>query len=212
MGIYDRYLFPHLQALVTRGFEDQRRDLFARARGRVLEMGVGTGAGIDAYPPHVTDVVGIDPAATMLDRARARLERIRRRGGLPYRVHLHQADAQALPYDDASFDTVVAFLTFCTIPDPGRAAREAHRVLRPDGRVLVLEHVRAEDGRALARWQDRLDPLWTRLAGGCHLNRDTEAVFGAAGFDTEPLDSYRAHPLFPPASPRIRGVLRRAPG
>jgi ubiquinone/menaquinone biosynthesis C-methylase UbiE len=209
--LYHDHVFPRLQALVTAGFEDRRRELFAHARGRVLELGVGTGAGLDAYPAAVSEVIGIDPAEAMVHHAVDRLRQLGRPAegaeGLPYRVAIHRADAQALPYDDHSFDTVVAFLTLCTIPDPLQAAREARRVLRPRGRLLVLEHVRADHPGHLARWQDRLDPLWTRLAGGCHLNRDTTAVLDAAGFDTRQLRRYRDQRLFPPASPRIQGVV-----
>jgi ubiquinone/menaquinone biosynthesis C-methylase UbiE len=207
--IYHDHVFPRLQALVTARFQEQRRELFAHARGRVLELGVGTGAGLDAYPAAVTEVIGVDPAEPMVGHAMDRLRQLENEpGGLPYHVEIHRADAQALPYKDASFDTVVAFLTLCTVPDGARAAREARRVLRHDGRLLVLEHVRADDGQPLARWQDRLDPLWTRLAGGCHLNRDTAAVLADAGFDDRDLRRYRDQRFFPPASPRIQGVVK----
>lgn len=155
----------------------------------------------------VSDVVGIDPYESMLERARDAVRGLDDRGA-PYRIRLHRADAQRLPYDDASFDTVVAFLTLCTIPDYRVAAREAHRVLRPDGRLLVLEHVRARSGSRLEWWQRRLDPLWTRAAVGCHLDRDTGRVLRDAGF-TGPLEHYRDDRFFPPTAPRIRGVLRK---
>lgn len=208
MSLYREYVFPHLLNLSTSCFDRDRAPLLAHAQGRVLELGVGTGASLGFYPPAVTELVGIDPAEAMLRRARERQARLEReRGGLPFRVRLHMADAEALPYADDSFDTVVAVLTMCTIPDAERAAREMRRVLRPGGSLLVLEHVRAEEGRALARWQDRVDPLWTRAAGGCHLNRDTPATLRAAGFDTTPLERYRDQPYFPFASPRVRGVI-----
>jgi ubiquinone/menaquinone biosynthesis C-methylase UbiE len=177
----------------------------AHARGRVLELGVGTGSNLAYYPPEVTDVVGIDPHDAVLDRAALEAERLER-DGHPYRIRLHRGNAERLPYDDESYDTVVAFLTLCTIPDYRAAAREAHRVLRPDGTLLVMEHVKAADGTALARWQRRLDPVWTRLAVGCHLDRDTGDALRAAGF-TGPLERYRDDAFFPPTAPRIRGVL-----
>jgi ubiquinone/menaquinone biosynthesis C-methylase UbiE len=208
VSLYNDRIFPHLLRLVSRHFDEDRRRMLAHARGRVLELGVGTGASVDFYPAEVVEVVGIDPSAAMVDRA---MERVRRLGReLPFRVRLHQADGESLPYDDASFDTVVAFLTLCTIPDARTAAMEAYRVLRPGGLLLVLEHVRARPGRMLAWWQDRLDPLWTRAAGGCHLNRDTPATLAAAGFDTSGLERYTDQSYFPPASPRVRGVLRKA--
>jgi ubiquinone/menaquinone biosynthesis C-methylase UbiE len=208
LAIYSDHIFPRLLDMVGRHFDDDRREVLRHAQGRVLELGVGTGSSLGFYPAAVTDLVGIDPFQSMVARARASAERLAdERGGLPYRLHLHRADARALPYADESFDVVVAFLTLCTVPRAERAAREMRRVLRPDGSLLVLEHVRARDGRPLARWQDRLDPLWTRVAGGCHLNRDTAGVLAEAGFDVAPLERYRDQRYFPPTAPRIRGVI-----
>lgn len=207
MSFYEDRVFPHLLHWVSGHFDRQRRELLAAAEGRVLELGVGTGANLPFYGEGVEEVVAIDPHGAVLEKAARRLRRLD--GRLPYRVDLQQVDARALPYDDASFDTVVAFLVLCTIPDPGLAAAEAHRVLRPDGRLLVLEHVGAERGTSLRRWQRRLDPAWSRLAVGCHLDRDTAGVLAGAGFDTAPLERYRDDAWFPPTAPRIRGVLSR---
>ncbi|MFP4624059.1 MAG: class I SAM-dependent methyltransferase [Gemmatimonadota bacterium] len=213
MSFYQDRIYPPLLHLVSRHFDTQRRELMAHARGRVLELGVGTGSNLGFYPPEVTDVVGIDPHDAVLDRAADTVAGLAR-NGLPYRIRLHRADAQRLPYDDASFDTVVAFLTMCTIPDHQAAAREAYRVLRPEGRLLVMEHVKADHGSTLARWQRRLNPLWTRAAVGCHLTRDTAAALRQAGF-TGPLEHYYDDAFFPPTAPRIRGILQkdgRGPG
>ncbi len=207
MSFYADRIFPPLLHLVSRHFDDQRRSLMAHAHGCVLELGVGTGSNLAFYPVEVSDVVGIDPHPAVLDRARGTVRKLEG-DGLPYRIRLHRTDAQRLPYADASFDTVVAFLTLCTIPDHAAAAREAYRVLRPDGRLLVMEHVRAEPGSRLERWQRRLDPLWTRAAQGCHLDRDTATVLREAGF-TGPLERYRDDTFFPPTAPRIRGVLTK---
>ncbi|HUG40371.1 MAG TPA: class I SAM-dependent methyltransferase [Longimicrobiales bacterium] len=208
MGIYRDRLFPLLLGWVSRHFDDDRRRLLGEARGRVLELGVGTGASLGFYGEAVDEVVGIDHSPAVLRRA---AERLRRKeageAGLPHAVILAEADAQALPYDDASFDTVVAFLTLCSVPDPDEAAREIRRVLKPGGALIVLEHVRAHREGRLAAWQDRLDPIWSRAAVGCHLNRDTAAALARAGFDTAPLERYRAPRTWRPASPRIRGVL-----
>ncbi|MGD2070162.1 MAG: methyltransferase domain-containing protein [Gemmatimonadota bacterium] len=209
MSFYADHVYPPLLDRVSRRFDDQRRGLMAHAAGRVLELGVGTGSNLAFYPSSVELVVGVDPHPAVLDRA---AERVRgRRGGeaLPYPVRLQRADAAALPYAAESFDTVVAFLALCTIPDLPGAAREAYRVLRRRGRLLVMEHVKAPDGSRLLRWQRRLDPPWSVLAVGCHLDRDTGAALRAAGFDTARLERYRDDTWFPPASPRIRGVLRK---
>jgi ubiquinone/menaquinone biosynthesis C-methylase UbiE len=209
LAIYSDHIFPHLLNRVGRHFDDDRREVLRHAHGRVLELGVGTGSSLGFYPAAVTDLVGIDPVESMMERSRASAARLADRlGGLPYRLHLHRADAAALPYEDESFDVVVAFLTMCTVPRAEQAAQEMRRVLRLDGSLLVLEHVRARDGRPLARWQDRLDPFWTRVAGGCHLNRDTATVLADAGFDVSPLERYRDQTYFPLAAPRIRGVIR----
>lgn len=207
MPFYSDVVFPRLLHAVSRHFDTRRRELMAHAYGRVLELGVGTGSNLAFYPPEVTLVVGIDPHHAVLDRAIRHAEELAR-DGLPYRIRLHRADAERMPYDDASFDTVVAFLTLCTVPDAAAAAREAYRVLRPEGVLLVMEHVKAEPGSRLARWQRRLDPVWTRAAVGCHLDRDTGTALRAAGF-TGPLAHYRDDTLFPPTAPRIRGILRK---
>lgn len=210
MSLYSDHIFPALLDLASGHFARQRRELMAHAAGRVLELGVGTGSNLGYYPDAVTDVVGIDPHDAVLDRATKVAGALDGRGA-PYRVRIHRADAARLPYADASFDTVVAFLTLCTIPDLQGAVVEARRVLKPDGRLLVLEHVRAEPDSRLADWQRRLDPLWTRAAGGCHLDRDIAGALRRAGF-VGPLEHYRDDAFFPPTSPRIRGVLRPGTG
>lgn len=206
-SFYADRVFPHLLHVVSRHFDEQRRDLMAHARGRVLELGVGTGSNLGFYPAEVTEVVGIDPQPGVLERAVSTVRELEREG-TPYRIRLHRADAERMPYDDDGFDTVVSFLTLCTIPDAPAASREAHRVLKPGGRLLVLEHVKAAAGSRLERWQRRLDPIWTRAAVGCHLDRDTERVLRDAGFSGS-LERYRDDRYFPLTAPRIRGVLRK---
>ena len=138
----------------SRGLETERASLLADARGRVLEVGAGTGLNARHYPAGV-EVVYTEPDPEMA-----------------LRVPVIAAPAEELPFDDGSFDTVVSTLVLCAVSDPERAIAEIRRVLVPGGRLLFLEHVRADDGSALARWQDRLNPLW-RAVAGCNCNRRT---------------------------------------
>ena len=199
-GVYD---------LVTAGMERQffsghRRRLLEAAGGRVLDVGAGTGANLPHYPwNQVSELVLLDPSPGMLERAR------RKATALGVAVQLRRGRAEQLPFEDESFDTIVFTLSLCTNPDPAGALREARRVLRPDGRLLVLEHVRARDP-GLATWQDRLTPLWKTIQGGCHPNRDTRATIEAAGFEFASVEEFLEKRLpVPIVQPELIGTARR---
>jgi ubiquinone/menaquinone biosynthesis C-methylase UbiE len=149
------------------------------SRGRVLDLGCGTGRNLPLYGQG-TRIVGLDPCRASLLKARRRSP-----GAL-----LVLARAEALPFRDRAFDTVVSALVFCSVGDVPRGLAEVRRVLRPDGVLRLLEHVRAT-GRVAAWLQDRTQPAWTWFTGGCHPNRDTEAAVRAAGFEIDPA-TYRA--------------------
>lgn len=166
-SVYDLYTRP-MEAM---GGTRARRRLFSRARGRVLELGIGTGANVPFYPPDV-ELVGVDISGRMLQRARRRALRGRD-------VALQRADIEHLPYGDASFDTVTAACVFCSVDDPVQGLREARRVTRPGGLVLLYEHVRPTNP-LLARLADATSP-WTRRTFGPELNRRTEENVAAAG-------------------------------
>lgn len=151
-----------------------RRLVVPEARGDVLELGVGTGLNFGLYG-QVESLAGIDPDPFMLARARARATEL----ALP--IELHQAGAEALPFDRGRFDTVVMTFTLCTIPDVAASLAEARRVLKPGGRLLFVEHTRSIQP-SLGRVQDALTPLWKRLGGGCHLNRPAPDLIARAGF------------------------------
>ncbi len=163
------------------GLRHMRRRLLSAARGRVLEVGAGTGANLPLYPA-TAHVVATEYDEGMARQARKRLNKAH----AP--VQLLLADAQALPFDDATFDTAVGTLVFCTIAEPLLALGEVRRVLRPGGRLLLLEHVRWEN--AFGRLQDGMTPLWKRFAHGCHLDRRTLETVRMAGFEVEGVPAY----------------------
>jgi SAM-dependent methyltransferase len=184
MGLYDRLVLPRLLALAMRTPElaPYRQRVAGAASGRVLELGIGPALNLPFYGPEVRSVIGIDPSPALLSMAGSR------RLNNPFPVDLLEGSAEALPLDDASMDSVVTTWTLCSVADPIRALQEARRVLRPGGRLLFVEHGRAPELR-VSRWQDRLTPLWKRVAGGCHLNREIDSLISAAGFRMERVDT-----------------------
>ena len=155
------------------GLARWRSWLVAGARGRVLDVGCGTGRNLPLLPAG-TQAVGLDPSWDAVRRARRRAPR----------VLLVVGSAEALPFRDAAFDTVLSGLVFCSVADPRQGLREVRRVLRPDGQLRMLEHVRSTRPWK-ARVQDFLQPAWTTVTGGCHPNRDTEGAVEAGGFQIE---------------------------
>jgi len=174
----------------------RRRRLLAGARGAVLEIGGGTGANLSHYRD-VDRVIVTEPDPFMRKRLGQKLEETR----IP--VEVSEAGAEALPFPDGSFDTVVSTLVLCTVPDQESALEEVRRVLRPGGRLLFIEHVRAAG--STARWQDRLEPLWGRLHGGCHPNRDTVAAIEEAGFEIETFESFHPPVFLSSLTPHVQG-------
>jgi ubiquinone/menaquinone biosynthesis C-methylase UbiE len=191
----------HESARVTR----MRRETVGGARGRVLEIGCGAGANFQHNGPDATSVLATDPSEYMLERARKRVER----AAVP--VELRQASALELPFEDASFDTVVSTANFCTIPEPARALAEIRRVLRPGGEYRFFDHVRS-GGRAAAFFQDAITPLWRIIGAGCHPNRDIERLVREAGFSSVEATGSNLYPPIPPlsfVSPHVHGVATR---
>jgi ubiquinone/menaquinone biosynthesis C-methylase UbiE len=157
------------------GMRRRRRTLVSGARGRVVEIGAGTGLNIAHYPDSIAELMLMEPEPAMRRRLGRRLQRHARA------ARIIDAPAERLPLTDASVDTVVSTLVLCTVDDPERALREIARVLRPDGQFLFVEHVRASS-RFLAAWQDFLFQPWRRFAGGCCCNRPTVELMRACGF------------------------------
>lgn len=178
------------------GLRRRRAELLLTVSGRVLEIGGGTGANLQFYGDGVDEVVLTEPEEPMARRLERKLQ-----GGSVHATVV-RARGEQLPFPDDSFDVAVSTLVLCTVEDPGRVLGELARVLKPGGRLLFLEHVRADDER-LARWQDRLHPLWVRVARGCHCNRDTLANIEGAGFAVVDL----RHDTIPKAAPFVRPMI-----
>jgi SAM-dependent methyltransferase len=184
------------------GYGRWRAAALTGARGRLLVLGLGPGHDLDHLPPAVTAVVAVEPDPAMRARAGRRIARARPP------VLLVAAEAERLPLADGSVDAVLCALVLCSVADLAGALAEVRRVLRPGGTLHLLEHVRAADGSRLAAVQDRLDPLWGRLAGGCSVTRRTRAAVEAAGFDTAAVVSRTLRPAVLPIGPHLRGVAR----
>ena len=208
MGIGDR-VFPVMTEVLGGLFEKKpyvvkdRRELIAPARGRVLEIGAGTGFNLPYYPPDLDELVVTDPLDGMLSRAQRRADRLGRN------ITTRKLSGERLPFDDAVFDTVVASFVLCSVDDQDTVLAEIKRVLRPDGVYLFMEHVRSDDQR-VARRQDRVEGVWGFCCHGCHPNRDTGSRIEAAFDDVELARSETpAGPKI--VRPTILGQARKAP-
>jgi ubiquinone/menaquinone biosynthesis C-methylase UbiE len=192
-ALYDRCF----KAAEEAGLREMRRDVLAGARGRVLEVGAGTGLNIELYPEQGIESLTLsEPDPLMVKQLREKLRQSERE------AELIPAPAEDLPFADDSFDSVTVTLVLCTVPDQRAALLEIQRVLRPGGQLLFLEHVRAEDP-GLARWQDRLEKPWRFLGDGCHCNRDTVAAIEASPLSLERVETGK----LPKAPPIVRPLV-----
>jgi ubiquinone/menaquinone biosynthesis C-methylase UbiE len=183
MGFYQDQIVPLLINLAMR-----RQDLAAyrsrivpAAEGRVLEIGIGSGLNLPFYSRRVEQVLGLDPSPKLLAMARQANRKSRT-------VAFIEGSAEQIPLEKGTIDSIVMTWALCSIPDPARALREIHRVLKPTGHLLFVEHGRAPDPNVV-RWQDRLTPIWKRVSGGCHLNRAMGSLIEAAGFQFNHLET-----------------------
>ena len=205
MGIYAKHVLPHLLNLAMKNPDTARlrSEWIPKARGDVLEIGIGSGLNLPFYTGDVQRVYGVDPSPQLQKMAR------KTAASLPLEVEfLLQPAEHRLPLAPESIDTVVFTWTLCSIPDTETALREISRVLKRDGRVIFLEHGRAPDV-TVVRWQDRLTPMWKRVAGGCHLNRKIDALLENGGFAIAELTrGYLPGPR--PMTYTYQGVASRA--
>lgn len=202
-GLSARLYDPFLWFGERSGLSKKRDRLLEAATGEVLEIGAGTGLNLAHYPSGLERLVVTEPeqhkAELLLGRA----------ADLGLEAEFVRASAEALPFEDDSFDTIVATLVFCTVSEPEDAIAEMKRVLRPGGSWLFIEHIRSE-GPVVGRVQDRIVRPWARLADGCRCNRRTIEMIKAGGFDVE-LKSVADKALMPPiARPIVAGVARPA--
>ena len=195
---YDSFMGPPEKA-VLRG---HRRALLDRVKGRVLEIGGGTGANLPFYGGGIEELVITEPEEPMARRLERKL------GDYPLATRVVRARAEELPFEDESFDFVVSTLVLCTVDDPARALREIHRLLKPNGQLLFVEHVRSDQPR-LARWQDRLHGLQVRVGHGCHCNRRTLESIKGAGFSIAELERDTLRKAPPIVRPLIVGAAER---
>jgi ubiquinone/menaquinone biosynthesis C-methylase UbiE len=186
MGLYAKHILPRVIDLAMRNKETERlrAGWLPHARGEVLEVGIGSGLNLPFYSSQVQRVYGVDPSAELQRMARDRA----RRGATPVEF-LQQSAENPLPLADASIDTVVSTWTLCSIANVPKALHEMRRVLKTDGRLIFVEHGRASNP-GVAAWQDRLTPLWRRVAGGCHLNRKIDDLIEAGGFQITELTTF----------------------
>lgn len=184
MGLRDR-LRGRLLDWVMRQMNELRPEVLEGVRGDVLEVGFGTGLNLDFYPPGVSSLVGLDPS---IASGLPALEERMARAPFPVERCDLRADGE-LPFDAGRFDCVVTTWTLCSIPEPLRALAQMRRVLKPGGRYVFIEHGRG--AATLARWQDRINPLWRRISGGCNLNRPIDQLVAEGGFELEGLDRFR---------------------
>ena len=195
-SFYERHILPHVIgcACGARPIQRQRAKIVPKASGQVLELGIGGGLNLAFYDPaRVASVTGVDPSEGLRQIAEA----APRPAGL--RVDVLEGEAENLPFDAASFDTIVCTFTLCSVRSPQAALAEALRVLRQDGQFLFSEHGLSPDPK-IQRWQRGIEPFWTPVAGGCHLTRPVAGSITAAGFSVETVET-----MYLPKAPKVLG-------
>ena len=200
MSFYDKYILPSFLncACGAKPILYQRGKVVPLAEGLVLEVGIGSGLNIPFYDAgKVSKVIGLDPSPELNEMAEKVVAKTAAENGLDVEIIL--GSAEAMPFPDDHFDSVVITYTLCTIPDAETANLEIRRVLKPGGKLIFCEHGLAPDA-GVAKWQGRIDPIWGKIAGGCHLNRDIPELITGAGFTIETMEQ-----MYLPSTPKFAG-------
>jgi ubiquinone/menaquinone biosynthesis C-methylase UbiE len=200
MSFYNKYILPSFLncACGAKPILYQRGKVVPLAEGLVLEVGIGSGLNIPFYDAaKVNKVIGLDPSPELNEMAEKVVAKTAVENGLDVEIIL--GSAEDMPFPDDHFDSVVITYTLCTIPDAEAANLEIRRVLKPGGKLIFCEHGLAPDA-GVAKWQGRIDPIWGKIAGGCHLNRDIPELITGAGFTIETLEQ-----MYLPSTPKFAG-------
>ena len=203
MGFYDNYILPKLVHWVCQQNPSmrQREKIVPLANGNVLEIGIGTGLNIPFYNSQfLKQLIAIDPSNAMWKQTKAEVS------NLNFPFDFIQATAENLPFESNKFDTVVMTYTLCSITNTNKALEEIKRVLKPNGKLLFCEHGKAPD-LLIQKWQNRLNPIWKRVGGGCHLNKDIPNLIEQNGFRLNNLNSMYI-PGWKPASYNYWGIAK----
>lgn len=193
MNFYEQYIVPRITNYICghSTFTEQRKKIVPLAQGHVLEIGFGSGLNLGFYDPaRVRRVWGLDPSVAMWRMANA--------DSVRFEVEYIQASAESIPLDRASADTILVSYTLCSVPKIIKALKDMRRVLKPGGELLFCEHGAAPDAN-VRKWQDRLNPVWSKLAGGCNLNRSIPALLEQGGFKIQAVDTMYL-PVWKPAA------------
>ena len=185
MGLYKKFILPKLTHWVCsqKDIAQQREKVVPLAKGRILEIGIGSGLNFPFYDPAKVDHVwGLDPSRQLLKIAEQKAVE------MPFGVDFIGLSGEEIPLEKNSVDTVLSTYTLCSIPDVLRALNEMNRVLRPGGELIFCEHGKAPDDN-VHRWQERINPIWTKISGGCNLNRPISNLIEESGFKIKNLDA-----------------------
>lgn len=186
MSFYEDRILPYIlnKLMQDERLRPLRENVIKGAQGRVVEVGIGSGLNLPLYSANVTEVIALEPSAKLTEMTRQLAEKSK----FSQPLTLLPDSAHAIPLDDACADTAVTTWTLCSIPDGMQALREMRRILKPGGRLIFVEHGAAPDA-AVEKWQNRINPLWKKIAGGCNLNRRIDDMVKDAGFEMEHLDA-----------------------